>query len=109
MLLSGQVGLPGQQQQQASSRQPRLPPCCTLPLPPRSAVSVFLYALLTVLFTLAGLAYIILPKCAPAGPLPHFVMQPVELHCERPHAAADPPNPRLPCLPSTTTHLTTAG
>ena len=41
---------------------------CPLPPPCRPAVSVFLYALLTVLFTLAGLAYIIIPKSVRSQP-----------------------------------------
>jgi hypothetical protein len=45
-----------QWQAQQPDSSPLLPPL------PRPAVSVFLYALLTVLFTLAGLAYIIIPK-----------------------------------------------
>lgn len=51
--------------QQFCHVRPQRQPACSetaCPPPSPSPVSVFLYALLTVLFTLAGLAYIVLPQ-----------------------------------------------
>lgn len=49
--------------QHGKSALPHHPATCYLPpSPPTAPVSVFLYALLTVLFSLAGLAYLVLPQ-----------------------------------------------